>query len=104
MNTNAIIGDDYGTSLPETIVNEDVLMEERKLAKFSKTAEFKRLKDHLESRIAFYQEYLPSGKPILGESVTGEDWRIANAVITEFRAVLGAYEQAKEAVDGPTAR
>ena len=100
MSTNAIIGDDYGTTLPETVVNEDSLLEEKKLARFSKTTEFKRLKGHLEERIVFYQQFLPSGQPVVGASVTGEDWRIANAVITEFKAVLQAYEQAQEAVDG----
>ena len=44
---NIFIGDnDMGINLPEAVVNEDALVEEKKMARYSKTAEFKRIKQH----------------------------------------------------------
>lgn len=90
-----IIGDDYGTSLPEMAVDKVEMMEEKKAARFSKTAEFKKLKEHLESRIEFYQQYLPDGRPVNSQAKP-EDWIIANTVIGEFKAIINAYELARE--------
>jgi hypothetical protein len=98
-----IIGDDYGTSLPEMAVDKKEMMEEKKAARFSKTTEFKKLKEHLEQRIEFYQSYLPDGRPI-SEDFSRENWVIANAIIGEFRAVINAYEQAREIVEQSNAR
>lgn len=98
---NGILDEDYGTNLPETQLDEQALTVERKLARFSKTSEFQKLKEHLEERIAFYQGYLPDGRAAvsLRPSELGEMWIVANAVIGEFQAVLGAYEQARLAVE-----
>lgn len=100
---NSPIGDlDEPTNLPVTTVPEDVLAEEKKLAKYSQTAEFKRLKDYLEARISFFQNYLPDGRPInaLDPDVNlSEQWRAANIVIAEFKGVLAEYANAKEVVD-----
>jgi hypothetical protein len=100
---NAIMGDqDEPTAMPETTVSEEVLVEERKLAKYSKTAEFKRLKEFLEARISFYQNYLPDGRTIKEVQGTSEiialNWKVANAIITEFQNVLNEYNQAAEVV------
>ena len=71
------------------------------MAKFSKTAEFKRLKTHMEERIAYYQTFLPSGKSVLeAEDVTklGQNWLVAQAIVTELQAIIEAYEMANEVV------
>lgn len=95
---NALIGDDFGMEIPRTVVDEDELLDEKKMARFSKTKEFKKLKEHIESRIEFYQQYLPDGRPIAGVNVDSNNWVIANAIIGEFKAILAAYELANEAV------
>lgn len=96
-----IMGDEYGTDLPETKVSEQDLVPERKAAKFSKTAEFKRLKTHLEERIEYYQNFLPDGRNALAVDVDklGVEWKVANAIIAEFKMVIGFYEQANEVVN-----
>lgn len=98
---NGIIGDDFGTSLPELVVNEDSLKVERNMARFSKTAEFKKLKELLEDRIAFYKTHLPDGRPIVGTTPDelAQMWPIANAIIGEFQAILNAYQLANDAVE-----
>lgn len=95
-----IIGDEMGTELPEVELDQTILHEEKKLAKFSRTAEFKRQKEYMEQRIDFYNKYLPGGAEI-GVDVhpTAEDWRVANRVIGEFKAFLDQYEIAREEVD-----
>ena len=101
METQGIIGDAYPTELPVTNVPEQDLTEEKKMAKFSKTAEFKRLKTHMEERIAYYQTFLPSGKSVLeAEDVAklGQNWLVAQAIVTELQAIIDAYELANETV------
>lgn len=93
-----IIGDEnFGMNIPESQVDTQGLAEERKAAKFSRTAEFRKLKEHLESRIAFYQRFLPDGRPVVGE-ISTNDWIIANTLIREFKAILDDYQTAAEAV------
>lgn len=110
--SNAVMGDlDDPTIIPETSVPEEELTEEKKLAKYSKTAEFKRLKDYMEQRIEFYQRYLPNGSLVEGDPKDGravsfnlpqEDlnvyWRVACLLIREFQNVLLSYENAAETV------
>lgn len=103
--SNAVVGDlDQPTDLPVTNVPDEMLEEERKLAKYSRTAEYKRLKEYMEGRIRFFQTYLPDGSAISArndadDSVIAAHWRAANIVIAEFQNVLNQYEQAKEVVD-----
>lgn len=97
---NAVVGDlDQPTDIPSTQVSDDILEDERKVAKYSKTAEFQRLKQFMEERIVFYQHFLPDGRPI---KETDKDldvnWRVANIVIGEFKTVLNVYAQAAEEV------
>lgn len=101
--SNAIIGDnDLPTQLPVTQIPDLVLEEEKKLAKFSKSAEFQRLKNYIEGRIDFFQHNLPDGTPIEVSKMTHEErmahWMAANIVIREFNNLLNQYEQAREAV------
>lgn len=99
---NGLVGDGFSLDLPVTQMEEDVLAEEKKRARFSRTAEFQALKKHLESRIERYREYLPDGREITATADTdhlGKMWLVANAVIGEFNAVLVAYESARAAVE-----
>lgn len=96
---HGIIGDEnFGTDLAQTEIPEQDLLAERNAAKFSRTREFKILKEYLEGRMEHYRTYLPDGRPVDESQPTSEDWRVANRLIGEFRAVINAYEQAQEAV------
>lgn len=101
---NGIVGDAMGTDLPHAVLPEQGLLEERAMARFSKTREFKRLKTHLEDRIKFFETQLPSAVAPEQTGKTnaqlGEDWRVANLVIAELRGIIEAYELAKEIVSG----
>jgi hypothetical protein len=101
---NAIVGDEFGIDLPETEQLEDQRAEEKSMARFSKTKEFKALKSKIDERIEFYQKVLPDGRPLTAVEAAerAEQWVIANVVIGEFKAILQAYTQAKEAVEDAT--
>lgn len=93
---NGIVGnEDYGTSLPQTEVDNDALAEPRKAAKFSRTAEFKRLRDHIEAKIAHYQTSMPDGTPVAlaKQEEAVQQWRLATVVIAEFKEILDYYDQ-----------
>lgn len=97
---NGIMGDDnFGIDLPRTVLKDD-LDKEKKMAKFSKTAEYKVLKDHIEGRISFYQSFLPDGRALteVDAAERANQWVIANAITGEFKAILAAYETAAETV------
>lgn len=102
---NGIIGDSYGTELPVSQVEKQDLTDEKKMARFSKSVEFQRLRDYLEERIGFYQSHLPGGTDFIAATTykeyeqLGRDAVVANVIIGEFKAVIQAYENAKEAVD-----
>lgn len=98
---NGIVGDDYGIEIPETHMQEDQLAEEKKAAKYSKTTEFKRLQEHMKSRIEFYQTSLPNGERpsvLMDPALRGHQWAVANDVIMELSAILNFYETANETV------
>lgn len=102
---NAILGETYGTDLPETEMEETQLTEEKNKARFSKSKEYQVLKEHIEGRIAFYQVMLPDGREIgLTTTPTPEEWMVANRVIAEFNAILNAYEQANQVVEDAAKR
>lgn len=96
---NGVMGD--STDLPVTTVPEIQLIEEKNLARFSKSKEFKKLKEYLEARIRFFQSYLPDGKEVRFQAPDGESvqkWLLANNIIAEFQAVINIYENASEVV------
>jgi hypothetical protein len=100
---NAITNDTFSDiALPTTQVDDQALLNERNMAKFSKTREFKVLKEYLENRIDFFQKYLPDGRPLTTDNVSDKDWVVANLVIGEFKSVLQAYEDAATAVRNAT--
>lgn len=99
---NIFMGDnDMGIDLPQAEVNQDALIEEKKMARYTKTAEFKRIREHFEAKTAYYQQFLPGN--IAPENITEEErgkyWAVANIIIKEFQEVINMYENAKDAVD-----
>ena len=94
------MGDVSGIELPKMGLDEKQLMEEKQMAKYAQSAEFKRVVEHFQERIKFYQTYLPDGRPIA--TAPQEDlekmWVIANIVIAEFNQVIDMYKYALEAV------
>ena len=96
---NALIGDATGVELPQMELTDNFLVEEKKMAKYSRSTEFKRIQEWCEGRIEFYQTKLPNGAEIgLDVAPSTEDWRVANRVIGELRALLAQYEMAATAV------
>lgn len=96
---NAPLGDlDEPTKLPETQVPEEALVEEKKLARYSQTAEYRRLKEFLEDRVKFYQTYLPNGDPVESKEPSVANWIAANVIIKELTNILSEYERAREVV------
>ena len=99
---NAITGDIADiTELPVTQVSDQDLQNEKNMAKFSKSKEFKVLKDHIESRIKFFQTQMPDGTPTVTKPLEElvAHWKVANLVIGEFQAILDAYENAQKVVN-----
>ncbi|SRR6266536_4267017 len=100
-----LVSDDPIMDLPTTQVPERDLTTEKNAAKFSRTKEFKTLKEHLEARIAFYQTFLPDGRTLeqvsdIDDIELGGHWRSANLVIKECRMIIDSYEKAQEVVEG----
>lgn len=95
---NGLIGESFGIDLPQTVVETNDLVEEKQMAKFSRTKEFKRLKEQMERRIAFYQGCLPDGRPLtdVDTAERAQQWVIANVVIGEFKMLINQYEEAAE--------
>lgn len=99
----AVVGDqDLPTELPETRIPQEILVEEKKMAKYSRTAEFKRLKEYIEERIEFHQKFLPDGSTVYATNLNNTDlaarWIGANIVIAELKSILSSYDQAAESV------
>lgn len=97
---NGLVGDSYGTDLPKMQVDEQTLVAEKKMAKYSRSSEFKRIQEHFEAKIAYYQQFLPGNIPpeMVPEEERAKYWAIANILIKEFNEVVNMYETAKEAV------
>ncbi len=98
--SNAIMGDlDEPTILPETVVPELELTAEKNRYKYSKSREFKDIKDYWEARRTFFEGYLPGGQEmrftVPGKEVA-QQWVLANNIIAEINAFLRAYEEPKK--------
>ncbi len=98
---NGIIGDDYGTSLPEMVLPQEQLVAEKKMARFSRSAAYKELEEYLNKRIEFYQTYLPDGREVVN-APDPSNWVIANTIVREFKAIITTYQQARTAVEEAT--
>ena len=96
-----VIGDAYPTELPQAKVDPKAVMEEERMARYAKDPEFKRIKEHFEERIKFYQQYLPDGRQLASvpEEERGYMWLAANVIIGELRAVIETYETVAESVE-----
>jgi hypothetical protein len=95
------------STLPSTQLPPELLLEEKQLARFSKTREFKKLKDYLEGRITFFQNNFPDGTPIAKETdhqKIVDYWRATNIVVGEFKALLDVYENANQVVKDESRR
>jgi len=95
---NAIIGDMTSVELPQAAPNEDYVNELRKKARYSKSKEFKELRELVEHRIEYYKQYVPDGRPIstVPKKEVQELWPLANIVIAELSAVIATYDGAVE--------
>lgn len=97
---NAVMGDDYGTDIPVSNVDEVQLLEEQKAARYSKSHEYKKLQAHWDAKIAEYQTYLPNGDPVATSNLDleelGRKWLLANRMIAEINMVKNYYETAQE--------
>lgn len=106
---NGIMGDNFGTELPETKVPEDDLSREQSMARFSKTTEFKALKVAIEERITYFQQYVPGGNGTaiavdqLPNDERGWRWLASDMIIKELKGIIGAYEQANEVLKNAAA-
>ncbi len=96
---NGIIGDiDGGIDIPETEVHEELADEVKSMAKFTRTAEYKRQKAWGEQVIDFYETKLPDGRDISSVPMNerGEHWTVANEVIKVIKGFLASYEESAE--------
>lgn len=96
---NGVIGDDsYGTTLPETQIDDRELNDVKSMASFANGKEWQRIKAIFEDRIQHYQNFLPDGRSIntLTKQEAMDNWPIANAIIGELKFVIATYENAKE--------
>ncbi len=98
--SNGLIGDATGTELPQMAdtQHEEALNELKKKAKYSRSKEFAELRANMESRIEFYQQYLPTGNPVaaLSTEEAGKYFVIANLVIAELKQVIDGYQSAAD--------
>lgn len=63
---------------------------ERKLARLSKTKQWKEVRAYIDGRITAYQTYLPGANP----AITGSeaDWRVADGIVRELKALESVVE------------
>lgn len=92
-------GDAFGTDLPQIQIDDAEVERLKNTARYAKSKEYKELRSKLESRIEFYQKYLPGGVPPenIPEEERGKYWAIASIVISEFQGVINGYEQVVDA-------
>lgn len=98
---NGIVGNDYGIDLPETKIDDEQLIETKKMAKFTRTAEYARQKMWVDAKIAFYQKYLPNGTPVSAATASerAEHWVAANEIIAILQEFLSSYETSAQEVE-----
>lgn len=99
---HGIIGDDFGTELPQMQPDQTALDEDKQMAQYAKSEEFQRIRDHFNRKIAFYQTFLPDGRALTEVNKQERDdmWLVANIVIAELKLILAEYDNVRESVDG----
>lgn len=98
MSQNGIIGDELGIDLPQKPLDETIVNEIKHKAKYSRSTEYKELRQKAQARIDFYQRFLPNGTPLGAEdrkSIEGK-WEVANLLIAELLNLFDEYENAEE--------
>lgn len=94
--SNILMGDVSDFDMSQPI---EGVVEEKQLAQYATSEEFKQIQEYCADRIAFYQRFLPNGAEVGFDAIpTTEDWRVANRVICEFNLLMNRYETAIEAV------
>jgi hypothetical protein len=101
MANEVIQGDSSPTELPRTQVSEELLIQEKNRAKYSKSKEFKDIREYWEARKEFFKTYTPGGAEIRFQ-VPNDDiaqmWLLANNMINEIDVFLSTYVNAAEVV------
>lgn len=105
---NVPMGDmDESMNVPESVVPMETLVEEKNKAKYSKTKEFKEIRQYWEDRIKFFESYLPAGLETRWQVPSddiAQQWVLANNIIAEVRAFLRQYDDAVEVVSNDPGR
>lgn len=104
---HAIVGDDavnYDLAMPRTDTLTTDISREVNMAKFSKSVEFKALKETILQRIAYHRKYSPGsqGETAFRDMPNEErGWRslAADLVIEELQMIITAYETANQVVN-----
>lgn len=93
---NAIIGDAQGIDLPQAVPDESAKLELASKAKYSKSKEYKDLRQKAEDRIGFYQKFLPNGQLVGTASKADMErkWELANLLIAEFQQLFSEHDNA----------
>lgn len=107
---NVIIGDNFGTEFPQPQIEDDQLNDLKNAARFSKTKEFKKLKELIEARINYWQQFVPGAGvgDIQVDQLSNEErgwrWLAADQTIKELQRIINAYEGAEEYVKDAATR
>lgn len=96
--SNGLIGDNNPIDLPQKPVDDEAIAELRHKAKYTRSKEYKDLREKAQVRIDFYKKFLPNGQ-LIGtasrEEMQGK-WELANLLIAEFEQLFGEHEIAEE--------
>jgi hypothetical protein len=87
-------------NLPVSKIDEESKSREKQMSAFTDKPEWAVLKEFLESRINYFQTYLPNGTPVADvpmEEVASR-WVAANIIIQEFHSLISTYEGVAESV------
>ncbi len=94
---SGLIGDSYGTELPQKAPDTSQIEDAKKKAKYSRSKEYAELRAKAQTRIEFYRHFLPNGQPI--GSVSREElagkWELANILIAEFEQLFAENDNAE---------
>jgi len=95
---NSLLDESGPLGLPQAPVDETAINELKSKARYSRSKEYQELKAQMETRIEFYQKYLPNGTPIatLSTQEALRNWPLANIVIAELQQVINLYQDAEE--------
>jgi hypothetical protein len=97
--SNSVMGTSDSTifSIPEPVIDTS---DEKSTAKFARSKLWKQQKEYLQSRIDYWQHFLPSGEPIntLPQEQRETAWIIADNVIREINQWILGVEGIEDGV------